>query len=64
MSNIIEVHRNGINAHNKVVTYYVLDYQTKQVEADLIRREDVAFWLAEFFGQHYYGEDYGVIRMW
>lgn len=64
MSNIIEVHRNGINAHNKVVTYYVLDYQTKKVEADLIRREEIAFMLADLFGERYYGDNFDIVRMW
>ena len=30
----------------------------------LIRRKDVALWLTEFFGKHYYGENYGIVRMW
>lgn len=28
---LLEIHRNGINAHNKTVSYYGLDYKKKKV---------------------------------
>lgn len=28
---LLEIHKKGINAHNKVVSYYGLDYNTKKV---------------------------------
>lgn len=28
---LLEIHKNGINAHNKTVSYYGLDYEKKKV---------------------------------
>lgn len=28
---LLEIHKKGVNAHNKVVSYYGLDYNTKKV---------------------------------
>lgn len=28
---LLEIHKNAINAHNQVVSYYGLDYETKKV---------------------------------
>lgn len=30
---LLEIHKNGINAHNKTVSYYGLDYEKKKVLA-------------------------------
>lgn len=31
---LLEIHKKGVNAHNKVVSYYGLDYNTKKVLFD------------------------------
>lgn len=50
MEKILEIHKNGINAHNSKVSYYLVDYRTKETMFDDIETLEKAKDLARRLG--------------
>lgn len=63
MKKLIEIHRNGINAHHKEYSYYVLDYQTKRVVANNLKTYEEALDKADDYAFPKY-INYNIIIMW
>lgn len=47
---LLEIHKNGINAHHKEVSYYGVDYNTKRVLFDSVKSLNEAIDNAISFG--------------
>lgn len=47
---LIEIHRNGINAHNNKVSFYGVDYQTKATKFDKAESVEEAISIANGLG--------------
>lgn len=47
---LLEIHKNGINAHNNEVSFYGIDYQTKTLMFDGIENVERAIEIAKKLG--------------
>lgn len=47
---LLEIHKNGINAHNKEVSFYGVDYQTKKTMFDKVDSIEKAISIAKDLG--------------
>ena len=47
---LLEIHKNGINAHNNEVSFYGIDYQTKTLMFDGIENVECAIEIAKELG--------------
>lgn len=47
---LLEIHKNGINAHNNEVSFYGIDFQTKTLMFDGIENVECAIEIAKELG--------------
>ena len=50
---LLEIHKNGINAHNNEVSFYGIDFQTKTLMFDGIENVECAIEIAKELGYKY-----------